>query len=589
MNEGNTAHVKRLQLVRPFIGRLLLGFVVMLMAAGLQLAFPKAISYFMDNLAEKNTTDWYTIPAILVSVGFVVYCIVNALRIYLFESTGAMIVRSLRERLFGSIIKQEIGFFDTTQTGELTSRLTVDIDKLQNALSMNIAIMVRSLVVGVGGLVMILTLSPLLSGLVVLTLPLTLFLTKWLGKKLRTKARVLQDSVSGSLHTAQESIANVRITQAFNQEEKARATYGAAVRSVLDRTLDKAKMMAVYQALGTFSSFSTMFVTVLVGGILILQDDMTIGELTSFLMYAGMVSSAVNGISSMWGEWMQSFGATERVFELLDRVSAVQTYKEGLAPANLQGQVAFENVSFSYPSRDEEVLHDFHLTMEAGEKVALVGPSGAGKTTVVNLLLGFYEPSRGRIRFDGLDAATLDYRSIRDAMAIVEQEPVLFSGTIAENIGYSLADPQTELDKIKQAAEMANAHNFITGFPEGYHTTVGEKGVQLSGGQKQRIAIARAIIKNPKILILDEATSALDSESELLVQDALNKLMHGRTTIIIAHRYSTIAQADKLVVLEKGKLVQLGSHQALLEEKGGLYYKLMMSQVGGVNRAPLLD
>ena len=543
----------------------------------------------MDNLAEKNTTDWYTIPAILVSVGFVVYCIVNALRIYLFESTGAMIVRSLRERLFGSIIKQEIGFFDTTQTGELTSRLTVDIDKLQNALSMNIAIMVRSLVVGVGGLVMILTLSPLLSGLVVLTLPLTLFLTKWLGKKLRTKARVLQDSVSGSLHTAQESIANVRITQAFNQEEKARATYGAAVRSVLDRTLDKAKMMAVYQALGTFSSFSTMFVTVLVGGILILQDDMTIGELTSFLMYAGMVSSAVNGISSMWGEWMQSFGATERVFELLDRVSAVQTYKEGLAPANLQGQVAFENVSFSYPSRDEEVLHDFHLTMEAGEKVALVGPSGAGKTTVVNLLLGFYEPSRGRIRFDGLDAATLDYRSIRDAMAIVEQEPVLFSGTIAENIGYSLADPQTELDKIKQAAEMANAHNFITGFPEGYHTTVGEKGVQLSGGQKQRIAIARAIIKNPKILILDEATSALDSESELLVQDALNKLMHGRTTIIIAHRYSTIAQADKLVVLEKGKLVQLGSHQALLEEKGGLYYKLMMSQVGGVNRAPLLD
>ena len=581
MKKANSAHIKRLQLVKPFMGRLLLGFLVMLIAVGLQLAFPKAISYFMDNVAEQPSTDWYTVPAILAMVGFTLYCVANALRIYLFESTGAMIVRRLRERLFRSIIKQEIGFFDTAQSGELTSRLTVDVDRLQGALSMNIAMMIRAFIVGIGGLVMILTLSPLLSGLVVLTMPLTLILSKWLGNKLRIKAKVLQESISGSLHRAQESVSNVRITQAFNQEEKAIRGYSTTVQSVLHRTLDNAKLRAVFQALSTFSSFSTMLVTVLAGGILIIRDTLTLGELTSFLMYAGMVSGAVNGISGLWGDWMQTFGATERVFELLDRISEVPTYKEGLEPANLQGKVEFDAISFAYPGRkDEEVLQDFSLSIEAGEKVALVGPSGAGKSTVVNLLLGFYAPSQGTIRFDGIDAATLDYRSIRDAMAIVEQEPVLFSGTIAENIGYALPQPENALDKIQEAAKLANAHHFISQFPEGYHTSVGEKGVQLSGGQKQRIAIARAVIKNPKILILDEATSALDSESELLVQDALNKLMHGRTTIIIAHRYSTIAHVDKLVVLDQGKLIQYGTHQALIENTEGLYYKLVLNQMG---------
>ncbi|HAA18558.1 MAG TPA: ABC transporter permease [Cytophagales bacterium] len=581
MKKATTAHLKRLQLVKPYLGRLLLGFLAMLVAAGLQLAFPKALSYFMDNISENNTTDWYTLPAILAFVGFVLYCIASAVRFYLFESTGGMIVRRVRERLFGSIIKQEIGFFDTTQTGELTSRLTVDTDMLQGALSMNIATIIRSVIVGIGGLVMIFIISPLLSGLVVLSLPITLALTRWLGKKARLKAMRLQDSISGSLQTAQESFANVRITQAFNQEKKAIAHYGIAASSVLDRTLDNARLMATYQALSTFAAFSTMLVTILVGGVLIIQDTLSIGELTSFLLYAGMLSGSVNGISAMWGQWMQAFGATERVFELLDRVSESKTYKEGLATADLQGNVEFDQLSFAYPGRKEEtVLKDFNLSITAGEKVALVGPSGAGKTTVVNLLLGFYEPSAGGIRFDGIDSTTLDYRSIRDSMAIVEQEPALFSGTIAENIGYALGDPATELDKIQEAAKLANAHNFITGFPDGYHTAVGEQGVQLSGGQKQRIAIARAVIKNPKILILDEATSALDSESELLVQDALNKLMYGRTTIIIAHRYSTISQADKLVVLEKGELVQYGTHEALIENEEGLYHKLVMNQIG---------
>ncbi len=581
MKAAKTGHFKRLQLVKPFVGRIFLGFLVMLVAIVIQLAFPKAVSYFVDTISKEKTTDWLLVPAILVFVTFIVYCTVTALRFYLFESTGAMIVRKLRERLYGSIIKQEIGFFDTTKTGELTSRLTVDIDLLKDALSMNIAIMVRSLIVGIGGFVMLFGLSPLLSALVVLTLPISLLLTKWLGKKVRSKSMALQESLSTSVHTAQESFSNIRVIQAFNQSKKAMETYSASAESVLEHSLINSRLMATFQGLSTFTSFSTLLLTVLVGGWLISKGTMTIGELTSFILYAGMVSLSVNAISSLWGQWMRSYGATERVFELLDRVSEVQTYKEGLKPAHLKGQVEFANISFAYPGRQEkEVLKSFGLTINSGEKVALVGPSGAGKTTVVNLLLGFYEPSKGCITFDGIDSSTLDYRSIRESIAIVEQEPVLFSGTIAENIGYALHKPLTRLDEIRHAAEMANAHDFIANFPKGYHTAVGEKGVQLSGGQKQRIAIARAVIKNPKILILDEATSALDSENELLVQDALNKLMQGRTTIIIAHRYSTVAQADKLVVLNKGELIQYGTHQALIENEEGLYNKLMVHQMG---------
>ncbi len=581
MKEAKTGHLRRLQLVKPFIGRLLLGFLVMLIAIVIQLSFPKAVSYFVDNISKESTIDWLTVPAILVFVTFIIYCTVTALRFYLFESTGDMIVRRLREKLYSSIIKQEIGFFDTTKTGELTSRLTVDIDMLKDALSMNIAIMTRSFIVGIGGFVMIFGISPLLSALVMLTLPITIILTKWLGRKVRLKFMALQESLSGSLHTAQESFSNIRIIQAFNQSKKAVETYSKTAQSVLHHSLENSRLMATFQGLSTFASFSTLLLVVLVSALLISKGTMTIGELTGFILYAGMVSQSVNSISSLWGQWMRSYGATERVFELLDRVSDVQTYKEGMEIAELQGKVEFDQISFAYPGRQEKkVLSSFSLTIDSGEKVALVGPSGAGKTTVVNLLLGFYEPSEGCIKFDGIDASTLDYVSIRESIAIVEQEPVLFSGTIAENIGYALSNPHVRLDEIKHAAKMANAHDFIVNFPNGYHTAVGEKGVQLSGGQKQRIAIARALIKNPKILILDEATSALDSESELLVQDALNKLMEGRTTIIIAHRYSTIAQVDKLVVLNKGVLIQYGTHQDLIEKEEGMYHKLMSNQIG---------
>lgn len=582
MKEAKTTHFKRLKLVKPFIGQVLLGLTVMLIAIVIQLSFPKAISYFVDNISEKQTIEWLIIPAIAVFAAFIIYCTATALRFYLFDSIGSRIMRDLRERLYSSIIKQEIGFFDTTKTGELTSRLTVDIDTLKDALSMNLAIMIRSFIVGLGGFVMILNLSPLLSGLVVLTLPITLLLTKWLGKKLRSKSNALQESISGSVHVAQESFSNIRITQAFNQSKKANESYGSAARSVLNHSLENAKIMATFQGLGTFSSFSMMFITLLVGGLLITKGAMTIGELTSFILYAVMVTSSVNAISGLWGEWMRSYGATERVFELLERVPKVKTYnKEGKHTAKLQGNVEFDKVSFAYPGRAEkEVLSSFSLKINAGEKVALVGPSGAGKTTVVNLLFGFYEPNKGCIKFDDVDSSTLDYFSIRESIAIVEQEPVLFSGTIAENIGYALDDPLTQPNKIRHAAAMANAHDFIINFPDGYQTAVGEKGVQLSGGQKQRIAIARAVIKNPKILVLDEATSALDSESELLVQDALTKLMYGRTTIIIAHRYSTIAQADKLVVLDKGEIMQYGAHQTLIENEEGMYHKLMMNQIG---------
>lgn len=584
MNKNSSTNQQRLALIKPFIGRMTLGFVVMLVTIAIQLSFPKALAYFIDNVVGQQDRHWLSDISVTMLIVFVIYCGATALRYYLFESTGMMIVNKIRRILYGAIVRQEIGFFDAHKVGELISRLSSDVEVLKDTLSMSLAISLRSVFVFIGALFMLLTLSVELSLLMLFVIPVSLLLGRWLGGKARTQSKALQQSTAYSMEMAQESLSNIRLVHSFNRQQTANQNYKTAIDNMLEKALGNTRLFAIFSGASTFITYSFILATLWLGGQLVADQSMTIGALTSFILYAGMLSGAASAITSFWGDWMRSYGATERVFEFINRIPNLPERADCVENANISGKITFSQVSFAYPQRPEQtVLKGFNLTINVGEKVAIVGPSGAGKTTIANLLLGFYQPSSGELSFDGINSTQLKIESIRDAIAIVEQEPALFSGSIAENIEYAVNSNinhgDVDREDIESAAKQANAHDFIIQFPEGYQTIVGERGAQLSGGQKQRIAIARALLRDPKILILDEATSALDSESENLVQQALCRLMTGRTTIMIAHRYSTIAKADKLVVLDKGEIIQSGDHKQLYSDESSLYHRLMVNQI----------
>ena len=584
----------RLALIKPYIGRMLLGLLFMTIAIAIQLSFPSAIAYFIDNASGQQDTAWLSTAASIMLILFVIYCLATALRYYLFESTGTLLVMSIRRQLHRAIIDHPISFFDTHKVGELSSRLSSDVEAIKASLSMGLAIGLRSILTCVGGTIMLLTISVQLTLIVLLVVPVSIKLAKWLGHKTRSQSKAVQDSMANSLQLAQENFANVRLVHAFNQQEKSNQKYNLACEQAQQHSLTNARLFSLFQGLSTFITYSLILVTLWIGGQLIATGAMSVGELTSFVIYAGMVAAAASNLSGFWGEWMRAVGATERVFEMLNNAAAKAQLtansqpplkealsKEALSTGVLsKGELSFEQVNFNYPGRaNETALEQFNLNIKSGEKIAIVGPSGAGKSTVAKLLLGFYCPSSGTIKFDGIEAQHYSIDLIREAIATVEQEPTLFNGTILDNIGYAFENPEQHIEQIQTAAKLANADDFINQFKHGYQTMVGERGAQLSGGQKQRIAIARALIKNPKILILDEATSALDAQSEQQVQLALENLMKGRTTIMIAHRYSTIATADKLVVMQDGKIAQFGTHEQLFSDKNGLYFQLMTHQI----------
>ncbi len=571
-------HRQILALLKPFVGRLALGLLVMSIGIVLQLAIPLAISTFVDN-AQLRADPNHLTQAVLAMLGvLVIYCAVNALRYYLFESTGYMLVTQLRKRLFESIVGQEIGFFDRHKVGELSSRLSTDVDALRYTLTMQVAIALRSLLICLGGGAMLVMLSPTLSALLLALLPGSILLAKAFGKKVRRKSKAVQKRIAQAVHVAQEHLTNIRVVRSFNQETSANQAYGGASNSILKETLDNTRLFAMFQGVTTLFGYTSLLAILWLGSRQISQSTMTAGELTSFVLYAGMVAMSVNALSGFWGDWMRTQGATERVFELIDRGQKTVAVRNPRVVRKV-GEIAFEQVSFAYPSRPEQItLESIELKISVGEKIALLGPSGAGKSTITNLILGFYQPISGSLSFDGISSTRVDFEKIRQRIAIVAQEPALFSTSIADNIAYALGGVDVAQQDIEAAADLANAHEFISGFPAGYQTLVGDRGVQLSGGQKQRIAIARAVLRDPEILILDEATSALDSENEQQVQKALENLMRDRTTLMISHRFSTIAQADRLVVMDQGKIMQIGNHRELRTEQGGLYQRLMAKQ-----------
>jgi ABC transporter fused permease/ATP-binding protein len=570
------ATIRRLvALGRPEAKRIFAGTFFLIIGAGASLAYPQGVRRVIDGAMNGVSAGAIDREALKMGVVALVFGVSIAIRYILFSVAGERVVTRLRERLYRSIIDQEIAFFDARRTGELTSRLSSDTSVLQSAVSVNVSMALRSLAQAAGGVALLLYTSPALTAVMLSVVPAVALGAVIYGKRVRRLARDVQDALAAAGEVAEESIAGIRTVRAFVAEAKEADRYAGAIGKSLALARRRILAGGQFMAIASFASFASAALVFWYGGRLVLRHEMSLGALTSFLIYTLIVAMALGGLAELWADFMRAAGAAERVFELLDRPPAIPS-TGGAQPAQVRGEVALAGVRFAYPTRaDVRVLDGVDLTLAAGEVVALVGPSGAGKSTVAALLLRLYDPQDGHVRFDGHDVRALDPRWLRGHIGTVAQEPILFSTSIAENIRYGR--PGATDAEVEDAARTANAHGFVSQFPEGYATLVGERGVQLSGGQKQRVAIARAVLKDPRVLILDEATSALDAESEHLVREALDRLMRGRTTLIIAHRLSTVMGADRVVVLDGGKIVQSGPHARLVTEEG-LYRRLVERQ-----------
>ena len=562
-------------LAKPQWRRLALGTVFLIVGSAASLAFPQGVRKVVDEALAGASPDALNRAAILMAVVSMVFGLSIAFRYILFTVAGERVVVDLRARLYRAILDQEVAFFDARRTGELTSRLASDTSVLQNAVSVNLSMAMRSMAQAAGAIALLVWTSPILAGLMLAVVPAVAIGAVIYGKRVRRLARDVQDALASAGEIAEESIGGLRTVRAFTAEAKESARYSAAVERSFEFAKKRIVAGGTFMAVASFSAYSSAVLVFWYGGRMVARGDMSIGGLTSFLMYTLIVAFALGGLVDLWADFMRAAGAAERVFDLIDRVPAMAV-SGGLTPASVQGRVELQSVTFAYPTRaDVPVLEGLSLLLAPGEVVAVVGPSGAGKSTVASLITRFYDPQAGAVRFDDHNVLELDARWLRSQIGVVAQEPVLFSTSIMENIRYG--KPDASVADVQAAAQAANAHDFILRFPQGYETAVGERGVQLSGGQKQRIAIARALLKNPRVLILDEATSALDAESEHLVQEALERLMQGRTTLIIAHRLSTVMRADRVVVLSGGRVAQSGTHASLVREDG-IYRRLVERQ-----------
>jgi ABC transporter fused permease/ATP-binding protein len=564
-----------LALARPQRKLILLGTIFLILGSGAGLVFPQGIRSVIDGALVGKSPGQIDRVAIGMAALALVFGVSIALRFTLFNIAGERIVTGLRERLYRTILDQEVGFFDARRTGELTSRLASDTGVLQNTVSVNVSMALRSGAQALGGIGLLLYTSPILTGLMLAVVPGVALGAVTYGRRVRRLARDVQDALAKAGEIAEESIAGLRTVRSFDAEEKETARYHGAIARAFALARKRIIAGGTFMGAASFASYCAAVLVFWYGGRMVSRGEMTPGALISFLIYTLIVAFALGGLAELWTDFMRAAGAAERVFELVDRIPAIAP-QGGITPSRAEGMVRLEGVEFAYPTRPQvQVLHGLDLALAPGEVVALVGPSGAGKSTIAALLARFYDPQVGRVSFDAQDVRVLDPRWLRRQIGAVAQEPVLFSTSIAENIRYGR--PDASAAEVEAAARAANAHDFIVKLPQGYETPVGERGVQLSGGQKQRVAIARAVLKDPRVLVLDEATSALDAESEALVQEALERLMVGRTTLIIAHRLSTVMGADRVVVLDGGRIVQSGAHASLVAEEG-LYRRLVEKQ-----------
>jgi ABC transporter fused permease/ATP-binding protein len=577
--------------VRPYRGRFIAGLVTLFISAGLGLAFPFLSGALID---AALTPERAVLPVLgLVTVnemGLLLACAVTLQAICSFNSAlafnrvGQSALADLRRDCYRRLISLPMAFFGQRRVGELTSRITTDVAQIEGALIDILPQLCRQSVFLFGGIVIIALTSIRLTGVMLGTLPLLIAAAVFFGRRLRRYSRETQDQLAATNTIVEETLQAIASVKAFANEAFEVGRYEKFNVRVLAAALGAARWRAVFVAFFIIALFGGIVIVLWFGASQLQAGRISPGEMTRFGFYTIFVGGAMGQAAELFNQIQKSVGATQRVRELLREPTevAVDGSDESAPaslPARLRGEVAFEHVSFRYPARLEvPVLQDVVLAAKPGERIALVGPSGAGKSTLTALLLRFYNPDGGRLLIDGRDARDYPLHWLRGQMAIVPQDVLLFGGSIAENIVYGR--PGADAAAIREAARLANAHDFISAFPEGYETLVGDRGIKLSGGQRQRIAIARAILKDPAILILDEATSSLDSESERLVQDALDHLMKGRTTFIVAHRLSTIRTANRIAVLEAGRVVELGNHDELSAKPDGLYRRLSSLQFG---------
>ncbi len=565
------------KLARPETRTLIWGTLFLIIGSAANLVYPQMVRGILDQAISVKNIDKVNEAALIIWVAFIISGIASSFRYYLFTLSGERIVLRLRGQLYAHILDQEVAFFDKNRTGDLMSRLSSDATVLQNAVSVNISMGLRNIAGAIGGLAMMIYTSPKLALSILVVVPPVAVGIAFFGKKIRTFSKRTQEALGEAANVSEETLSGLRTVRSFAQEEFEKKRYDSALNRSLDTAKERIWQITQFMNLAFFIGFTAVSAVIWYGGRQVVLNELTIGELTQFLIYLFILAFSVGALGGLWGDLMAAVGAAKRVFDILDKKPEV-ALKEGRRLQNVRGEIKFEDVKFSYPSRpDIEVLKKVKFTLKPGMTMALVGQSGSGKSSIASLLARMYDPQSGNIYLDGNNIKELEPNWLRQQIGVVAQEPILISASIEENILYG--NQKAGFPEVEKAAKEANATIFIKNFPEGYKTLVGERGIQLSGGQKQRVAIARAILKDPKILILDEATSALDTESEALVQDALHKLMQGRTTLVIAHRLATIKNADLILVMNQGEIVEMGKHEELIKNENSVYKKLIERQV----------